>query len=262
MSIAVSVKVGEGLVLGADSTTTLSSPEGVLNTYDYTRKLAQLKDYPIGIPHWGLNSLGPRNIQSLIAEFEHTLPPKEENSEYKVERVAGDIFKFFKERYDKLFKKMPKKEKPLLGMQIAGFSDGEFFPEQYVFQLPLDENLVRIREDKPDGTPNFGANWYGQNDAIVRMYLGFDSRTGEFLKAKGIQEKEIKEHFSKLEYPVSFDGMPIQDAIDFVYWLIALVIGRFRFVLGPPTCGGEIDIAVVTHSDFRWVYRKEWKPRP
>jgi len=84
MSICVSVKVAEGLVLAADSTAAIhgslpgpsgTSGKGVLKTYDHVRKLSHIKDYPIGTLTWGTALIGSRSVESLIKEYEHGLPP-------------------------------------------------------------------------------------------------------------------------------------------------------------------------------------------
>ena len=46
--------------------------------------------------------------------------------------------------------------------------------------------------------------------------------------------------------------MPLQDAIDYAYYMINLVIGRFRFVVGPDYAE-EIDIAAITQREFTWI---------
>ena len=51
MSIAVAVKVNDGLVLASDSTLVIQGgppgqPPSILKTYDHGRKLADIKDYP------------------------------------------------------------------------------------------------------------------------------------------------------------------------------------------------------------------------
>ena len=74
-----------------------------------------------------------------------------------------------------------------------------------------------------------------------------------------VSEQEIRDVLQSLEYAVSFAGMPLQDAIDYAVYLINVAIGRFRFVIGAPLCGGEIDVAVITPKDFTWVRRKSWK---
>jgi hypothetical protein len=52
--------------------------------------------------------------------------------------------------------------------------------------------------------------------------------------------------------------MPLQDAIDFAEYAVEVVVGRFRFGHGPPLCGGDTDIAVVTPGNFEWAKRKLW----
>ncbi len=148
---------------------------------------------------------------------------------------------------------------PVLGIQVAGYSSGQCFPDQFCFQMPHNKSIIRIREDNPDKSPSFGANWFGQADAITRMYKGSDPRAVKALaEAVKTDTNTIQQILNQFEYPVIFDGMPLQDAIDFVLWLINLVIGRFRFVVGVPTCAGDIDVAVIRPGEFTWVGRKQW----
>jgi len=87
MTICVSVKVAEGLVLAADSAVMLSGKiktpqgeaEGIIQTFQYANKVTHFKDYPIGIMNWGSGSIGDRSIQSLILEFEYGYPNKAKN---------------------------------------------------------------------------------------------------------------------------------------------------------------------------------------
>jgi hypothetical protein len=53
--------------------------------------------------------------------------------------------------------------------------------------------------------------------------------------------------------------MPLQEAIDYVNYMVNVVTGRYRFVLGPEFCGGEIDIAAITQRKFNWISQKSWK---
>ena len=63
MTIAVSVKVGEGLVMAADSTSSFFSGDVLAQSYHHARKLLQLKDYPIGILTFGLGNIAGRNLE-------------------------------------------------------------------------------------------------------------------------------------------------------------------------------------------------------
>ncbi len=67
MTIAVTIKVRDGIVLAADSATTLVGASGaVSNIYNHAHKIANLKKgSPIGFMTWGLGSMGPSSIVSL-----------------------------------------------------------------------------------------------------------------------------------------------------------------------------------------------------
>ena len=94
MTIAVCAKVSEGLVLGADSLMIVEDIDSqtkkpiVANTFKNVKKLHQLEGYPIGILSWGTESIGPRNIVSLVDEFDHGLPDYNDNLDYTVEEIS------------------------------------------------------------------------------------------------------------------------------------------------------------------------------
>jgi len=268
MSICVSVKVGEGLVLAADSVSAIGGAvgegaPGVLNTYEHATKICQVKDYPMAVASWGIGSVGARTVASLVAEFSNSAPSvkDKEAKGYTAKQLAAQVFGFVKEKYGEAFEGAPKgrEDRPALGLLAAGYGTGEFFPEQYVALLPIDGELKPARRSEQ---PEFGANWYGLTDAILRLYKGFDPSLPDKLLEAGLGKEQVEKVLGGLEYPVAFDGMPLQDAIDFAVYLIGVVIGRFRFVLGAPVCGGQIDVAVITPGRFDWVQRKTWRARP
>jgi hypothetical protein len=83
------------------------------------------------------------------------------------------------------------------------------------------------------------------------------------LLANGVAEdvvKRVREQARpQLMLRVPFDGMPIQDAIDFCLFIIRTTIGASRFEVGVPSCGGPIHVAVITKSDnFKWINRPEY----
>jgi len=266
VTICVSVRVAEGLVLAADSAVMLEgrlkTPQGeatgVLQTFEFGNKVARFKDYPIGIMSWGMGSISDRSIQSLIMECEYAHPTQQDNPKYTVKSVADALLEFLRPRYDGAYP--PKDKRPRLGLLVGGYSAGEFFADQYVYEFPTSSEWQIVRPNKPDGCPSFGANWYGQRDALVRLVKGYDEGgLNELLKRgadKAIVQKWVDDNVSEL--PLVFDGMPLQDAIEFANYAVQVVIGRFRFALGPPLCGGDIDIAVITPSAFQWAQRKQW----
>lgn len=284
MTICVSVKVSEGLVLAADSTAVIQgilqhpsgqTASGILKTYDHARKLSHIKDYPIGTLTWGTYLVGSRSVESLIKEYEHSLPSLEQEQEkirrdppnrgveqntyeYSVQTIAQGLLEHVKSFYFGQFGQKPKEEQIPLAILVSGYSSGEFFPEQWLVNLPESLELTQVRPDV-NGKPSFGANWYGLSDAIVRLHWGRDDGAIAVLAEHfKVSTEEIRQLLGGLQYVVPFEGMPLQDAIDYAVYLVNVVIGRFRFVVGAPLCGGAIDVAVITPNSFTWIQRKSW----
>lgn len=288
VTICVSVKVGEGLVLASDSTAVVQgaitgpdgkSQTGILKTYDHARKLSHVKDYPIGTLSWGMALIGSRSVESLIKEYEHTLSSLSEEEdklrekrmrgeaehserhEYSVKAIADGLYSHIASFYKQEFPEAPEEALPELGILVSGYSTGQFFPEQWLLQFPGGARPQEIRPNV-DGKPDFGANWYGLTDAIVRLHWGRDDNLIDIVSQRfGVALEEAQSLLSETQYPVFFNGMPLQDAIDYAVYLVNVVIGRFRFVVGAPLCGGEIDVAVITPNTFTWIQRKTWKIR-
>jgi len=287
MTVCVSVKVSEGLVLAADSTATIQgtlkqggqNTAGILKTYDHMRKLSHVKDYPIGTLTWGTALVGSRSVESLIKEYEHSLPSLEEEQEkikelrmrgeadidkryeYNLKEIAEGLLNHIRKFYDAEFEIQPNEQRPSLGILVSGYSSSKFFPRQWLINLPTSTRLEEVRPDVSD-KPSFGANWFGLTDAIKRLHFGRDDQAIHILTEHfQVSPQEIHELLARLEYPVVFDGMPLQDAIDYAVYLINVAIGRYRFVIGAPLCGGEIDVAVITPNEFTWIQRKFWQVR-
>ena len=73
MTIVVALKVGDGLVLGADSATTLSISNTYHNTYVNTEKLIHVRPFPVGALTFGLGGLNNRSVSSLANDFRERL---------------------------------------------------------------------------------------------------------------------------------------------------------------------------------------------
>ena len=64
----------------------------------------------------------------------------------------------------------------------------------------------------------------------------------------------IESTVAPFEYQVPFAAMPLQEGIDYVKFLLDMMILQHRFVMGAPTCGGPVRIAVVRKQEgFKWV---------
>lgn len=73
MTIIASVKVHDGIVLGADSMTQLIGQDaegkaGFVQSYQHAQKLHQIGSFPIGVMAFGIGNIGPRSIGSFVSE--------------------------------------------------------------------------------------------------------------------------------------------------------------------------------------------------
>ena len=159
MTICISVKVSEGLVLAADSMASIlgtlqdekgNQTSGILKTYDNAQKLSHLKDYPIGTLTWGISQIGSRSVASLIKEYEYSLPSLEEENEkirerrmrgervdtnnyqYNVKEISQGLFDHVKKNYEAEFSTIVAEKKPPLGILVSGYSSNNFFPDQWL----------------------------------------------------------------------------------------------------------------------------------
>lgn len=275
MSVAIVVKVSEGLVLAADSAVTVhghvegpnETSEGIVKTYFNAKKLLQIGDFPIGVVTWGTGYLGPRSVESHIREWEYrnnwtSITDYRVNvgdKSFAVRRCAEGLHKHLTEVHTGEYNTESHDGFPFLGVIVAGYSEGAFFPEIWRFVIPHDGEILELRPDI-DGKPDFGANWFGLTEAIIRFHWGRDDKALTIISEKySIPEKEIREALGELQYSIPFPVMPLQDAVEYAHFMLSIAIGRYKFVAGPELCGGEIDIAAITHNKFHWIAPTEMK---
>ncbi len=279
MSVVIVVKVSEGLVLAADSAATLTGrvmgpdgivEEGVLQTFYNAKKLLQIgSDLPIGVLTWGQAFIGPRTVESLVREWEYnkgwqsieSFQKTHSDKQYSVENCARELLEHLTTAHQEEFGDKPKEQQPGLGVIVAGYSEQGFFPEIWRFVVPSDEDIANQRPSI-NGKPNFGASWFGITEPLKRLHFGRDDGAIQIISEKfNISPDEIRSALQPLEYQIPFAQMPLQDAIEYANYMLNVVIGRFRFVVGVGVelCGGQIDIAAITQREFNWISRKTWK---
>ncbi|OGK12273.1 MAG: hypothetical protein A2Y63_05225 [Candidatus Riflebacteria bacterium RBG_13_59_9] len=267
MSICVSVRVAEGLVMAADSATVLMgylSPQhkapSIIQTFEYSNKVCQIGELPVGVMTWGNAAVLDRTVQSLIMECEYEHEELLASHDYNVKAIAETVRTFISQHYDQAYPELPKKRRPPLGLFFGGYEYHQFHSELYTCTFPESEELEVVRPNKSDGSPSFGTNWFGSGEALTRLIKGFDPQVLDDLARRGVDRDIIEAWATKAvgELPLIFDGMPLQDAIDFANYAVQVAIGVCRFRAGPPVCGGQVDIAVITPRKFHWAQRKQW----
>jgi hypothetical protein len=265
MTIAISLKVNDGVVLAADSAATIFAQQadgktiGVINVYDNADKVFNLcKGYPIGVITWGSGSIGAASISTLIKDFRTRITDEiKKDQEYTIEKISNSLSKFiFDEHYQPAFKSWA--HKPDIGFMVSGYSSNSDFADEWKFDIHNGELIgpVRMR-----GQDQVGITWNGEPEAITRLYFGYGSALPRVLEESGISPEKINEIMvniqQKMVIPLVIPALPIKDAIDLAEFLVDTTIKFSKFSPGAPTVGGPIDIAAITkHEHFKWVKRK------
>jgi hypothetical protein len=273
VTIAICIKINDGLVLASDSATTImgQTPTGqvmALNVYNNANKVFNLrKTYPIGAITWGAGSIGQASISTILkdlrARFQGEVPKHRDwildKGKYDIEAVAKKLKEFvFDDLYLKEFGQVPPQLQPALGFIIAGYSPNEGMADE--FQIDIENgqcNGPRRLRDRKD----LGITWGGQGEALNRLIVGRSLGLGPILAEVGVPQARVQQALDtiqqKLTLPLVLPAMPLQDAIDLADFLVDLTIKFSRFMPGAPTVGGPVEIAAISkHEGFRWVKRK------
>ena len=268
MTIVVTVKINDGIVLASDSATTFCNDQGFpIKIYNSANKVFNLvKGLPIGGLTWGTGGIGSASISTITKDlrsrFSGDDPDRTDwkiNPEnYTIEAVAQKVREFFfEELYQKAYESTPSPQY-FMGYKVCGYSAGAPLPELWDLRIVGDQcpppNLVRRQGD-------VGPNWDGEYEAMDRLLLGIGANFTQALIDNGLTPEQAAEAAGKvterLSVPVVVAAMPIQDAIDLAVFMVETTIKFVRFNLRHETVGGPIEVAAITkHEGFNWVKRK------
>ncbi len=271
MTIALSMKVHDGVVLAADSAATIyqsdaSGNQRRVNVYFTAEKICNLfKGLPIGFVSWGLGSIGRISTTTLAKDLQKRfmgLDSKHADwtlnvGNYSIEEIAkGCRTFFFDEQYVPAYANADRK--PYFGFVVAGYSSGQDLAEAWEVTIDNGE-CTGPKLDRPKEKTGF--SWFGDPEAITRLVLGFGTGLEEALRDLGVPDNEIIPAVDKIRDRLAVDllpaPMPIKDVIDLADFLINTTIEYNRFLPGVSTVGGPVEIAAITkHEGFKWIRRK------
>jgi hypothetical protein len=274
VTIAISIKINDGLVLATDSASTLLglTPNGqltVLNVYNNANKLFNLrKGLPIGAVTWGSGSIGQTSISTVVKDLrrrfsgldkEHPDWELDEGT-YTVEHVAHQFKKYVYDKlYTETYKDFPQHQKPSLGFIVAGFSADDQMAEEFQIDIQNGECVGPRRLRKQQDS---GATWAGEVDALNRLIVGFPANFFTLLQNQlKVSAPELSAAVTAVQQqtmiPFVLPAMPLQDAIDLAKFFVDVTVKFSHHKVGPPTVGGPIELAAISrHEGFRWVHRK------
>lgn len=275
VTIALSVKINDGVVLATDSASTViglnaqGGGQGVVNVYNNANKAFNLlKGSPIGAVTWGAGAIGNASTSSLVKDFRNILKNgnavhpdwKLDRANYTIEQVAVRLRQFiYEENYVGAFAALAPDKKPPLGFIVAGYSSNAPLADEY--GIVIDQGNcgppypLRKSEDS-------GIFWAGMGEPLNRLILGYGTALPQVLQQNlGVPPNQVPAAIEvvkqALSVPLAISAMPLQDAIDLAEFLVDLTAKYSRFAPGAPVVGGPIEIAAISkHENFKWVKRK------
>lgn len=296
MTIAICLKVGDGVVLGTDSASSLiGANDRYFNVYNTAEKTFNLvKGLPIGLMTFGLGGMVGLSIGALARDLRERLSGNNpefpdwalNRDAYSIEQVATRVREFFyEELYAAEFGPLPQqdasdKQKPAsdgdpaagpdidgnpgekapqypdLGFVIAGISAQDQYTQ--VWTVEITSGFCTGPICQYDRLVSGVVNFWGQPEALYRLVYGWSPEAHQRLVTAGLSPEAADQFLLSLTN-LAHPGMPIQDAIDLVKYLADVTVGYVRFKQGAPTVAPPIDVAAITrHQGFKWVERKHY----
>ncbi|MEJ1098575.1 MULTISPECIES: hypothetical protein [unclassified Pseudoxanthomonas] len=267
MTIVVALKVGDGLVLGADSASTLFTGTDYHNSYFNTEKLIRVDGLPVGALTFGLGALKNRSVSSLANDLKIRIQSEDpdwkiDSANYKIDDVVDRFKRYY---YDDLYlaefgaaKVGPDDDLgAVMGFFVGGFASGSDSSE--VWRILLTQRGCDVTKLIAADTP-WDCVWEGAREPIQRILWGYSDQILQRLLDAGVQQDVADQLLASME-PLINGAMPIQDAVDFVDYLIGVTCGYVRFAPGHMTVAKPIDLAAITkYNGFKWITRKLYYP--
>ncbi len=289
LSLCVALTVADGVVMGTDSITIVREGSNA-NSYSSGVKLFELPRLPIAVMTFELAGFGRRSIASLIDEWS---TQTQYDESYTVEKVMTDLGTWiFSKHRDYLIgleadverqqreqlqnrAGSPNGIRPFdsaewaLGLIVAGYEPGSFVPWVWQWLGPTRTgnppgmsliNPVLGPNDEHDGSAS-GIEFWGIGRALSRLTQGYDAALLDApVETKVIQPSKahlLDDLIERFRWKPLTEGMPLQDGVELVRYLLAVGAGYEQFAHGSASVGGEHDIAVVTRTGIIWPALKD-----
>jgi hypothetical protein len=230
----------------------------------------------------GAASLNKRIISSLAAEYhgKPKVPGKSKKQPRTVKEVAEGFLEFMRAEYDEHYRDsdMPESAREGPEFLIGGFGQNDKFPVAYRVRV----KQGTAKEEFASGKSSL--IWNAQSDAVERVIRGYDTElrkqiekaATEAIKAYQVQMNQaalkivddilkalnqkmpegvdttlpgdisVTLPWQTFRLGVPYSVLPLQEAVNFVSYLILLQAGKSRFARGVATVGGRTHIGVIT----------------
>jgi hypothetical protein len=259
MSLAIAVKVPEGLVLAAESRVSYDLPVGEtkrLVTFDNATKLLEFDGYKnFGAITFGIGNIGTRTAHSFLSEFIEHLKKNNVSENVKVKTFAKRMGEFYSNQWKSAdMKNIPDGQNMVF--VVGGFDRDDAHAKVYQILVPGNPEPEEVKLMK-----QFNSVWGGQQEIVARMVRGYDDRLikwlDENIKFTDEQIKEFQQLIGNIELPIFYSAFGLQDAINLAESFIQTTIDMQNLSAEMRGVGGAIDIAVITkESGFNYIQKK------
>jgi hypothetical protein len=266
MTVIVSVKINDGIIMAADSASTFGNGQIYLTA---DKMVNLVKGLPIGVMATGSGQIGAESLATLLKDLRHRLSRSGDAqwaqwavhpTEYTLEEVAGRVREFL---FDKA---QQQNHDNFIKLRICGYSAGRPLPE--LWEVEINGRVNCPPPTRVQGEADVGPRWDGEYDAMNRIVLGWGANMVPALRAIfSVTEQEaialLPKFTEQLVEPMVLAAMPVQDAIDLARFMVETTIGYVRFAVNrqPKVVGGPVEIAAITkHEGFKWVQRRHFFP--
>lgn len=258
MTITLSLQTPEGIVLGADSTTTISVGGGqVHQLYNSAQKVFEIgprvENFEAGdcfsgaITTSGDGIFGPMSWRSFASKF-YQERVRNQSGQFD---VCRELLSFAQEQWGKFqdSKAIPSNTPiPSSTLMVAAVCKGSGDPAG---------GLIKLRDGAIERLDVGDMKISGGFEVVSRILHGYDIRLLPQLAGLGVDVPKFQQSAASFSALPRLDMLPLRDAIDFVHFLIYSAIKLHRYRGGPASIGGAIEIATITPDrGFRWIVHK------
>jgi hypothetical protein len=271
VTVIVTAKVNDGIVLAADSAASFFDADGhALKIYNNANKIFNLvKVWPIGAMVYGAGGIGAASVETLTKDMRQRFVNQSDAdfyldpNTYTVEEVAKKARKFlFEICFAQAYQDQPPADF-LMGYRVCGYSAQSSSSEVWEFMIAGNSSAEPYQIQ---GQLDFGLRWAGENEALDRLVMGASGGIKKFLTESGIcTEQNVHDAYleivNRLGISWVIPAMPIQDAIDVARFAVETSAKYARYGIRAETIGGPTEVAAITkHEGFKWVSRKHYYP--
>lgn len=242
----------------------------------------------------GASRIGGMTIKNLVETFKATQVIKEsgDKKDYTIEWVANQFKEYVIQAYER---EIPEAfMRPTMEVILSGYSSAQWEPEVWRLTFSYNRNAQKFECSAKNDIPRktYSVLFGGQYDVIQRVVNGIDmpsyvslrKRTVEILQAyhdevqSAVQSIDVKiklpqPDFTQERYNIfgndmggvtrifsDIGNLSEQAGIDFVYFLIDMMIKSQEFASSIPTVGGKIHVAILTkNARFRWISKEAFR---